>query len=111
MMCLSLSIEQPHRLLVKATNRGDYNCKISSPHIDMSWEYSAITAANGGRSLHCNLNNHNTDQNNKNPFWVDSINNEMQTCAAFMAQASTNSVLENDWILDSGASSHMTPYY
>ena len=28
-----------------------------------------------------------------------------------MAQASTTSVLENDWILDSGASSHMTPYY
>ena len=41
---------------------------------------------------------------------VDTINTKLQNFA-FMAQASTNSVLENDWILDSGASSHMTSYY
>ena len=34
MMCLSLSIEQPHWLLVRATNRGEYNCQLSFlPHI------------------------------------------------------------------------------
>ena len=32
------------------------------------------------------------------------------TCA-FIAAASTDSILEHDWILDSGASSHMTPHY
>ena len=30
---------------------------------------------------------------------------------AFIAAASTNSILEHDWILDSGASSHTTPHY
>ena len=58
------------------------------------------------------LHQRNSSRKSTHKFSTSLSSSTQHPCnCAFIAAASTNSILEHDWILDSGASSHMTPHY